>query len=250
MRAADVPARIVVGYQGGEWVPPTALGSGYLDVRQSDAHAWSEVWIEGLGWVRVDPTIWVNPERLTDRRSVAVKGYFPWGTLLKREWNRLDLVWNRWVLGFDREEQLRLLGEWRSWQGLVLLAGLSTALIPLVWLLQRTSSPYGARQRQGLEPILRALQSKGITPERGENLQQFCLRASESLPHLRELLLTWQSSYECWRFSPAERRTTCHQHLRIMNRKLETMIQRSHYPKPHAKALLIRQSLDDPHDDR
>ncbi|MFZ9951668.1 MAG: transglutaminaseTgpA domain-containing protein, partial [Vulcanococcus sp.] len=65
MRAAGLPARVVVGYQGGEWIPPTALGAGYLEVRQSDAHAWSEVWLQGQGWVRVDPTAWVAPERIS-----------------------------------------------------------------------------------------------------------------------------------------------------------------------------------------
>ena len=59
-RAAGIPARVVTGYQGGEYNP---MG-GYLLVRQSDAHAWSEVWLEGRGWVRVDPTAAVAPERV------------------------------------------------------------------------------------------------------------------------------------------------------------------------------------------
>ena len=60
MRAAGVPARVVTGYQGGEFNP---LG-GYLLVRQSDAHAWSEIWLDDRGWVRVDPTAAVAPERI------------------------------------------------------------------------------------------------------------------------------------------------------------------------------------------
>ena len=64
MRAGGVPARVVTGYQGGEWNP---IG-GYLIIRQSDAHAWAEVWIEGHGWRRVDPTAIVAPERL--RRGI------------------------------------------------------------------------------------------------------------------------------------------------------------------------------------
>ncbi|WP_460825210.1 transglutaminase family protein, partial [Massilia solisilvae] len=59
MRAAGVPARVVTGYQGGEMNPI----DGYLTVRQSDAHAWAEVWLAGRGWVRVDPTAAVAPER-------------------------------------------------------------------------------------------------------------------------------------------------------------------------------------------
>ncbi len=60
MRAAGVPARVVTGYLGGEWNPV----GGYLIVRQSDAHAWTEVWLEGSGWTRIDPTAVVAPERL------------------------------------------------------------------------------------------------------------------------------------------------------------------------------------------
>src|SRR3546814_18302475 len=69
MRAAGIPARVVTGYQGGYW---NKLGD-YLLVRNSDAHAWSEVWLAGRGWVRVDPTGAVRPERVSlgDRKSVV-----------------------------------------------------------------------------------------------------------------------------------------------------------------------------------
>jgi hypothetical protein len=60
MRAAGIPARVVTGYQGGEFNPL----DGYLVVRQSDAHAWAEVWLAGQGWVRVDPTAAVSPTRI------------------------------------------------------------------------------------------------------------------------------------------------------------------------------------------
>ena len=64
MRAAGLPARVVTGYLGGTWNPV----GGYYVVRQSDAHAWAEVWLEGDGWTRVDPTAVVAPERLRARR--------------------------------------------------------------------------------------------------------------------------------------------------------------------------------------
>jgi hypothetical protein len=60
MRAAGIPARVVAGYQGGDWNPV----GGYLLVRQSHAHAWSEVWLPGQGWRRIDPTAAVAPERI------------------------------------------------------------------------------------------------------------------------------------------------------------------------------------------
>ena len=59
MRSADVPARVVSGYLGGVQVQPIG-GSAYLDLRQSDAHAWVEVWLEGSGWQQVDPTLWID----------------------------------------------------------------------------------------------------------------------------------------------------------------------------------------------
>jgi transglutaminase-like putative cysteine protease len=107
MRAADIPARVVVGYQGGYW---NAFAH-YLLIRQSDAHAWSEVWLAGRGWVRVDPTAAVSRIILADTGGAAgdVGGgsrnwWMPWQ-------NRLDVI-NRWwgqtVVGFDALSQGRL----------------------------------------------------------------------------------------------------------------------------------------------
>src|SRR5690606_25782031 len=60
MRAAGIPARVVTGYQGGTLNPV----GGYVIVRQRDAHAWAEVWLGEKGWVRVDPTAAVAPNRI------------------------------------------------------------------------------------------------------------------------------------------------------------------------------------------
>ncbi|HJR10459.1 MAG TPA: DUF3488 and transglutaminase-like domain-containing protein [Rhodanobacteraceae bacterium] len=107
MRAAGIPARVVVGYQGGYW---NAFAH-YLLIRQSDAHAWSEVWLAGRGWVRVDPTAAVSRIIMADTGGAAgdVGGgsrswWMPWR-------NRLDVI-NRWwgqtVVGFDALSQDRL----------------------------------------------------------------------------------------------------------------------------------------------
>ncbi|WP_197350273.1 transglutaminase-like domain-containing protein, partial [Ralstonia solanacearum] len=106
MRAAGVPARVVVGYQGGE----VNAVSGDVIVRQSDAHAWAEVWLPGRGWVRVDPTAAVAPQRVA--RGLA--GAVPASEFRSRRveepawlrsvrWGLDGLVsgWNRWVLGYD-----------------------------------------------------------------------------------------------------------------------------------------------------
>ncbi|MDB5956982.1 DUF3488 and transglutaminase-like domain-containing protein [Ramlibacter sp.] len=115
MRAAGVPARLVTGYQGGQ---PNTL-DGYWIVRQSDAHAWTEVWLEGRGWVRIDPTSVVAPnrtgsfERLTAPRGVleaAMETVNPnLSALLRASWEAMNNSWNQWVLNYTQSRQLNLL---------------------------------------------------------------------------------------------------------------------------------------------
>lgn len=114
MRAAGVPARVVTGYQGME---ANAFGDYYL-VRQSDAHAWNEVWLADRGWVRVDPTSMVPPERIERSTLDALQS----GALgdglgllqrmkydLEARWDLVNARWNEWVLGYGPEMQRQLL---------------------------------------------------------------------------------------------------------------------------------------------
>ncbi len=119
MRAGGVPARVVTGYQGGEWNP---IG-GYLLIRRSDAHAWVEVWEDGHGWVRVDPTAVVAPERL--RRGILdllpgtgsvperLLRRFSWLQQGHQAWDALNAWWSTQVLAYNYRSQLKLL----SWLG-------------------------------------------------------------------------------------------------------------------------------------
>lgn len=138
MRLAGIPTRIVLGYQGGELNPR----AGHWVIRQSDAHAWNEVWLQGEGWVRIDPTAAVAPERI--ERSIdatqsakgdAVVFRVRDGGLLADLWQEagwildaIDIGWHRWVLGFTHDRQVSLLknlglGELEGFeQGLVLVA--------------------------------------------------------------------------------------------------------------------------------
>ncbi len=109
MRSAGIPARVVTGYQGGWW---NALGR-YLLVRQSDAHAWSEVWLEGRGWMRVDPTAAVNPARIEvgATASGASQKWYSGSWLLDIR-NRLDVInnlWTRSIVQFNALRQKSLL---------------------------------------------------------------------------------------------------------------------------------------------
>jgi transglutaminase-like putative cysteine protease len=116
MRAAGVPARVVTGYLGGEWVP---YGVGYFLVRQSEAHAWAEVWLEGRGWTRVDPTAVVEPERLQRGildlmpQELSARARLlhasPWLNELLQRWDAANAWWTNHVVRFDYDAQLGLL---------------------------------------------------------------------------------------------------------------------------------------------
>ena len=142
MRAMDVPARIVTGYQGGD----RNTVDGYWTVRQSDAHAWAEVWMAGRGWVRVDPTSAVAPgrtgafERLQAPRGALATAM---GTVmspgmaqnLRAMWEAVNNGWNQWVLNYTQSRQLDLLKalgfESPSWQDLTTVLGALVGLAAL-----------------------------------------------------------------------------------------------------------------------
>jgi protein-glutamine gamma-glutamyltransferase len=146
MRAAGVPARVVTGYQGGELNPI----DGYFTVRQSDAHAWAEVWLARLGWVRVDPTAAVAPERVQRGLARALPAPAPFGieglgrlmqpdpdSLLARIRYAIGAAnngWNQWVLNYTPQRQQALMASlqdnlfgWRSAALLALACGLLLA---------------------------------------------------------------------------------------------------------------------------
>jgi protein-glutamine gamma-glutamyltransferase len=147
MRALDVPARVVTGYQGGE----INAVDGYWTVRQRDAHAWAEVWQPGVGWVRVDPTSAVSPGRIGsfDRLPIpqgavaqALGVVMPAGfiTQLRAGWEAVNNAWNQWVLNYTQSKQLDLLKNLGfkspSWYDLgYILAGILTvaSLMGAAW---------------------------------------------------------------------------------------------------------------------
>jgi transglutaminase-like putative cysteine protease len=162
MRALDVPARIVTGYQGGDM---NAL-DGFWTVRQSDAHAWAEVWQEGRGWWRVDPTGAVSPGRIGSlQRLQAAPGMFATaiGTVspdvaahLRAAWEALNNRWNQWVLNYTQSRQLDLLRALGfnapDWQDLAM------ALAGLLVLASLAGAGWALWDRRQHDPWLRLLQ--------------------------------------------------------------------------------------------
>lgn len=153
MRAAGVPSRVVTGYQGGEINPV----DGYLTVRQSDAHAWAEIWLAEQGWVRVDPTAAVAPSRIEQGIDAALPSGDPlpalvridtnWLRTLRNRWEAANNAWNQWVLGYNPERQREVLSrlglsepDWRNMTAaLATLCGI-TLLIITLWTLKRRSA--------------------------------------------------------------------------------------------------------------
>ena len=109
MRMANIPSRVVTGYQGG-WYNNRG---DYLLVRQSDAHAWVEIWLPGRGWIRHDPTSWVNPARIERGALDAVETPrhlldYPWLRGLKNDLDIIQQRWNDWVIDYGADNQARL----------------------------------------------------------------------------------------------------------------------------------------------
>jgi transglutaminase-like putative cysteine protease len=162
LRAMGIPARIVTGYQGGENNP---LG-GFFVVRQSDAHAWAEVWLAGRGWVRVDPTSAVAPGRVSAlQRLPAPRGLIAGALLggvnpalllnLRAMWDTVNNGWNQWVLNYTQGRQLDLLRnlgfESPSWEHL------SYLLIGIIVLTSLTGASWTLWARSRQDPWLRLL---------------------------------------------------------------------------------------------
>jgi transglutaminase-like putative cysteine protease len=208
MRAAGVPARVVTGYLGGEWVVPLG-GTPFLEVRQSHAHAWSEVWLPEAGWQRVDPSGWAvgspgNTTTAAATRNRAQPNPLQW---LQRQWWGLDVAWSRWWLGFDQAGQeallQRLFGSQRGWLGLVLLLALAAALVLGLALLRRGAGP-SARQdwlSRDLAVVLRVLRRHGVTLRPGEGLGDLCARAADREPSLAEPLQILAAQHAQLRFA-------------------------------------------------
>lgn len=216
MRAAQVPARVVTGYQGGEM---NELGD-YFMVRQSDAHAWSEVWLEGQGWVRVDPTNAVAPERVeqglfaaldeTASLPILARQDSPWLRNLAMRWDLVNNTWNEWILSYGPERQrefLRHLGfQDVSWSKLLLPMVLSVAMVLGLYLLMHTVGNQQRMRRmldplaQGYQRFCRQLGRWGVTRQAHEGPLHFARRAAEQFPTQAREILEISHLYASLRF--------------------------------------------------
>ena len=178
MRAAGIPSRIVLGYQGGEINP---MGQ-YLIVRQADAHAWNEVWLPQRGWFRVDPTGAVAPERIQEGRSGAMFDGIgaTWGLNAPSEflyqltltWDAINTKWNEWILAYGPDNQSKFM-EWLGMENpdwrkmmlvLVAIVVLLIAVISLLLVLRYRPPPKDEAARL----YRKFTKAAGVEPAMGE----------------------------------------------------------------------------------
>ena len=193
MRAAGVPARVVTGYQGGDLNPIDRI----ITVRQSDAHAWAEVYLRGQGWVRVDPTAAAVPGRVATglARSLPEGAGLPlmmrpqlqWLRALRYRWEVIAHQWNVWVLDYNPDRQRDLMAyfgmrdaDWRKLTAaLFTLLGGFTALL-LAWSL-RNLARRDPVQRAWLA-FCRKLDAHGVKRAPHEGPRDYAERAAQCLP--------------------------------------------------------------------
>ena len=237
MRAVGIPARIVVGYLGGEW----NKNGDYLSVRQYDAHAWAEVWIAGQGWLRVDPTAWVAPSRVEGGLESAVEHEgsflegspfaahnFKWLDGIREKMDAMQYGWRRWILGYDSNSQTNLLKsilEKMSSVPLSALVGIMFLGIFLLWfamlgLLGRKN--YEAYEHQLYRKFCKRLEKHGILREPQQTANEFAMIASEKLPAKASAIRAFSALYQqlCYVPSGASNSKEPHQKMRKLLREI------------------------------
>jgi transglutaminase-like putative cysteine protease len=213
MRAAGIPARVVTGYHGGTF----NRFADYWIVRQSDAHAWDEVWIEGRGWVRIDPTAAIDPGRVNlglkdavGDGARAVPGWRQrtrWVTDIRLRLDALRLFWRERILQFDSSSQDRLLDALHipSPDGqklaLVLAACLIVGMTWLTWSVRRELTAHPADPVvRSFARLCRRLSAIGIERLPGEGAEDFAARAARLRPDLAGRLTALCLQYSALRY--------------------------------------------------
>lgn len=215
MRVAGIPARVVTGYLGGETNP---LGD-HLRVRQRDAHAWTEAWLPGQGWVRFDPTGAVAPARIEYGLERALEeqgdaggggggevlddlGGLPGLRQLGYLSDYIDYAWQQWVVGYDQSARLALLKRWLDEVnpirvGLVLAAALTVVLLPIgAWVLLNRRAPGLTPGQREYWRMLALLQRQGIRAGASLPPRELVERVRRRRPAAVEAMTAWREAYE------------------------------------------------------
>jgi protein-glutamine gamma-glutamyltransferase len=212
LRAANIPTRIVAGYQGGQLNP---LGN-HLQVRQYDAHVWVEAWLPEQGWVELDPTAAVAPARIEfgleqalagfgERTETGLAGALRANPLLSRLSYLADYIefnWAKWVLGYNQQSQMEFLGRWlglvtpeRMVMALALVGGV-VMLVLLAWMLWRSRRPGLLWWQREYQTMMRLLQRRGAVLAGHLPPAMMVAQAARRFPAAAAALQDWQRCYE------------------------------------------------------
>jgi transglutaminase-like putative cysteine protease len=211
MRAAGVPARVVTGYQGGELNPIDQI----VTVRQSEAHAWAEVYLRDAGWIRVDPTAAAVPNRIEVGLSRAVpagealpflmRPQFEWLRSMRYQWEAMTHRWNLWVLGYNPDRQRDLLAfvgmkdaDWRNLTVLLFsVLGALTALLA-AWAMRNYVRPDPVQT--AWLAFCRKLAAHGLKRAPHEGPRDYAERAAQRLPPAESAIRGIASLYIALRY--------------------------------------------------
>lgn len=201
LRAAGIPARIVVGYQGGE----PGVDDEYLIVRQYDAHAWVEAFLPDQGWVRVDPTASIAPDRIEFglRDAVADEGSFlendwtspqRYGDMAVLQWaslqlDRINYQWQRWVVGYQGQSQMNLMSRLPGGIGMRELGYITAGIVGVGLLLAGLITAWQYRRVESRDPLSRLVgrwyrlcDRVGVPVRHGETPAQLAARLAKAKP--------------------------------------------------------------------
>lgn len=241
MRAANAPARVVVGFHGGEF---NRRGD-YFIVRQSDAHAWAEVWVDGKGWVRKDPTAAVAPQRvelgmdalrrleragglsaglaIAELRELLRPGWFESGVRdLALLTDAFTYHWNLWVMSYGPQRQrdlLRRLGFETpdSWWMAITLGLVTAAFLPLAYLALNRRGRLPESPLKYYRAFQRKLRRAGVAARPDEGPHHFAQRAASRYPRQRDAILIIGGLYSGLRYGRrADRRTLAELRRRVL----------------------------------
>lgn len=225
-RSVGIPARVVAGYQGGEW----HQADQYLTLRQYDAHAWVEIWQADAGWLRYDPTAMVAADRIDFglEQALAHEDSFMQGQIFSMQkyksiaWlNQLRITldsinyqWQRWVLSYDNQRQKgfleKILG-FKHWQqSLYVIAASFIAFFLiasfLLWWKLRADKP--SPFMQSWLQLQKTAQRLGVEAIMGETAGQYCERLAQAFPIHGDAISNTASQINSLLYQPQNPATT------------------------------------------
>ncbi|KGJ92802.1 DUF3488 and DUF4129 domain-containing transglutaminase family protein [Colwellia psychrerythraea] len=249
MRASGIPSRMVTGYLGGEFNGVNNNGNlvnkGHLSIYQYDAHAWSEIWVANKGWLRIDPTSAVDPQRvesgwssqLLQQQSTLNNDFFSlyrmkntaWLNTLRLQLDALDYQWTRWVIGFSTKQQYNLFknlfGEMLSWKLALIMASalvLSMSILMLFLHLlnstKRKQLPL-AKWQQIYHKAITKLAKQGINKPVAMTVNDFSKQVRQQCPELAIVFTRLSASYN----------QLCYQTLSLSEQEKLTLTMKQQY---------------------